>query len=108
MIPGLGLYFILVLLFSGIKAHIVHFCCIMATFIPSVMLLAWQFISNFYRSTELYKSEGEGIGFSFGAFLSIFSDNLFVSLMLALTFPLFVLVVDAKRLLKDISVSGRL
>lgn len=104
MIPGLGLYFIIELLRDGFKKHIVHFLCIAATFIPSVVLLAWQLIVNFYVSTEMYTLGGAGIGIAFGAFLSEWSDNLFISFLLALAFPLFVLLIDAKRLLKDVSI----
>lgn len=104
MIPGLGLYFIIELFRDGFKKHIVHFLCIATTFIPSVVLLGWQFIVNFFVSTEIYESGGAGIGIGFGVFLSRWTNNLFFSLFLALAFPLFVLLIDAKCLLKDTSV----
>lgn len=106
MIPGLGLYFIFELLRNigggNNKARIIHFCSIAATFIPSVFLLGVQFVLNFFTNTTIHNADGIGVGF--GAVLSAWTDNLFISLLLVLAFPLFVLLIDAKNLLKDISV----
>lgn len=106
MIPGIGLYFIFELLKNmgegNNKARIIRFCHIAATFIPSVFLLGLQFVTNFYANTTIHKADGIGVGF--GVVLSDWTDNLFISLLLALAFPIFVLLIDAKNLLKDTSV----
>lgn len=102
MIPGLGLYFIIELLRDGLKKHIVPFFYIAITFVPSVIILIMQFVINFYTDSSIHKTSG--IGIAYGAVLLKWTDNLFYSCLLALAFPLFVLLMYAKRLLKDTSV----
>lgn len=102
MIPGLGLYFVLQMLCTGIKKNIVRFCCIAATFIPGVILVGWQAIINFETDTAVHNADG--IGISFGEVLSEWSDNFLCSALLALAFPLFVLLIDIGKLIRDRSV----
>lgn len=109
MIPGFCLYFIYELLCNlkdggawKCRACAIHFGRIAVMFIPSIFLLGSQFVLNFMVDTSIHHAEG--IGVSYGAVLSEWSDNLFVSLLLALAFPLFVLLIDAKHLFKDTSV----
>lgn len=84
------------------KARIIHFCRIAATFIPSVFFLGLQFVLSFFTDTAIHQSDGIGVGF--GVVMSEWSDNLFISLLLAVAFPVFVILIDAKNLLKDTSV----
>ena len=99
MIPGLGLYFILVLIRDGWKKNIVRFVTVASAFIPSVCLLAVQFVQNFYSDTMIH--EASGIGIEYGKFLHLFSPNLFYSFVMAFGFPLFVMAMDFKRLWKE-------
>lgn len=104
MIPGLGMYFIYDLLSNkGDKARLIHFCRIAATFIPSVALLGVQLIIVYFSPvTSMYGERG--IGVAYGSVLSEWSDNLFISLLLTLAFPIFVFLINVRGLLKDNSV----
>ena len=104
IIPGLGMYFIYDLLRNkGDKVRLIHFCRIAATFIPGVALLGVQYIIV-YCSPDTSMYGERGINVAYGSVLSEWSDNLFISLLLALAFPIFVFLIDTRRLLKDNSV----
>lgn len=99
IIPGLGMYFILEMICKGIRKSIRSIACIVVAFIPSVLLLGCQFVLNFFAKTSIHDADGIGIGY--GMFWSVVSDNFFVSFLLTMAFPLFVILIDAKRLLRD-------
>lgn len=104
MIPGLGLFFIYELLRNrGNKERFVHYCRIAATFIPGVILMGAQFIIVYFIPSISMYGEREVV-VSYGSVLSLWTDNIFISLLLSLAFPIFVMLIGAKRLFKDSTV----
>ena len=98
IIPGLGMYFIISGLIKRKKEVISNYCLIAACFIPSVALLLYQFIVSFFVNTAIHG--GGQIGIEFGRVLKNWSPNLLISFLLAFAFPLFILAIDFKNLMK--------
>lgn len=102
MIPGLGLYFIIRLIRS--RKDFLKYCSIAGTFIPAAGLLLFQLTFSFFTDTAIH-SKG-GIGIEFGRCLKLFTPNLFISFLLAFAFPLFVLALDFRNLIKKTAVQA--
>lgn len=102
IVPGLGLYFIFALIFKGFKKHIKRFILIAVSFIPSACVIGFQFFSSFFMRSNI--AEGDGIGIEFGRVLHNWSPNLAISFLLAFAFPLAVLLLNFKTLIRQTSV----
>ena len=102
IVPGLGLYFIFVLIAKGFKQHIKRFSFIVLSFVPSACVIAFQFMTSFFQTGNI--SDGSGIGIEFGRVLHRWSPNLGISFLLAFAFPLAVLLLNFKNLISKTSV----
>ncbi|EOS29854.1 hypothetical protein C807_02248 [Lachnospiraceae bacterium 28-4] len=103
MIPGLGLYFVIaVIINKGNREKIVKYFAIVATFIPAVLLLFYQLFFSFFADTKIHS--GGSIGIGFGRVLHNWTPNLFISFILAFAFPIFILVLDFRNLIKKIPI----
>jgi len=101
-IPGLGLYMVFALIVKGFKQHVKRFIYIVLAFVPAVCIIVFQFICSFYVVNNI--AEGGGIGIEFGRVLHRWSPNLAVSLFLAFAFPLIVLLINFKIMIKKVPV----
>ena len=105
IIPGVGLYMLIKCIYELYqekrKNHFVLECknClkIILAFVPAVCVVAFQFYVSFFGGEA-----GDGIGISYGYVLHQFSVNLFYSFLFAFIFPLTVLLIDFKNVIKDI------
>lgn len=102
IVPGLGLYFIFILITKGFKTNIKRFLCIAACFIPSACIIGVQFISSFFLHSNI--STGAGIGIEFGRVLHAWTPSLLISFLLAFAFPLVVLIINFKKLIQKTAV----
>lgn len=102
MIPGLGLYFIISLLHN--RRNFAKYCAIAGTFIPAAGLLLFQLTFSFFTDTAIHS--GGGIGIEFGRCLKLYTPSLFISFLLAFAFPLFVLALDFKNLIKKTAIQA--
>lgn len=103
MIPGLGLYFIIsIIMCKGKRERVTKYFVLADMFIPAVCLLSYQLVFSFFADTEIHV--GGSIGIEFGRILKHWSPNLLISFLLAFAFPLLVLILDFKRLIKKIHI----
>lgn len=102
IVPGLGLYFIFILLTKGFNSHIKRFLCIIVSFIPSACIIIFQFICSFFIQGSV--GQGEGIGIEFGRVLHHWVPNLGGAFLLAFAFPIAVLVVNFRCLISKTSI----
>ncbi len=103
IIPGLGLYFIIsIIMDRGKREKIIKYFFITGTFVPAVLLLAYQLFFSFFADTAIHSGGGFGIGF--GRVLGNWSPNLFISFLLAFSFPLYILALDFRNLIKKIHI----
>ena len=81
---------------SHSKAH--NFCAIkiILSFVPAVVILILQFYVSFFGGEQ-----SEGIGIAYGYVLHNYSLNLFYSFVLAFAFPIVVLIIDFRDMMKD-------
>lgn len=100
-IPGLGIFLLIELISSKGKSFL--FCLKIACIcIPSVILIIVQYIISFY-----YSVEDTGIAFGWLEVAKAFAPNAYISVLLVIVFPLFVIITDFKKLIlkKDIQFS---
>lgn len=89
-IPGIGLYMIIELVrHKNAFGLFTKYLKISATFIPAVAIMFLQYLLMFDES---------GITISWLEFWSRFTKNIWVSMLAAFAFPIYVLVIDFKRL----------
>lgn len=96
IVPGLGLYFVFVLVTKGWKLYIKRFLLIAMCFVPAMTIIAFQFVAAFLNGT----SGGIGVGIEFGRVLHEWTPNLGISLALAFSFPLAMLIMNGKTLIR--------
>lgn len=101
IIPGLGLYMtIRFLLVEGGRREAVaqykNYIKIILSFVPAVVILILQFYVSFFGGEQ-----SEGIGIAYGYVLHNYSLNLFYSFVLAFAFPIVVLIIDFRDMMKD-------
>lgn len=100
IIPGLGVYFILQILLGGKiawKENMIRFLKIAVCFFPSVMILFIQFLILFLSNQD---PSGVSLSFGWGEVLYHWTPSLFKSFLLAFAFPISVLVIDFKNIIK--------
>ena len=121
-IPGLGLYMVLTLLRNFSAERLKKYLLMAGTFIPSVLIILYQFYISLYgqeRGTKMISEMTEtervaaqtgeivgngyqqGIGLEWGRTYSHWTPNLYISFLLAIAFPLFVFLFNHRRMLKD-------
>ncbi len=121
-IPGLGLYMVISLLRNFTLERFKKYLLLAATFIPSVILIFYQFyislfgqkrgtkmISEMTETEILAEQAGEiaatgyqqGIGLEWGRTYTHWTPNMYISFLLAIAFPLFVLLFNHRKMLKD-------
>lgn len=105
IIPGVGLYMILRCIFEmfwrrdrkKFVSECKNFIKIITAFIPAAFILFFQFYVSFFSGEQ-----SGGIGIAYGFVLHNYSSNLFHSFLLAFAFPIVVLIIDFKSMIKDI------
>ena len=102
IVPGLGLYFIFALIAKGFKTQIKRFLLIALSFVPSACVIGFQFVCSFFIQGNI--GEGNGIGIEFGRVLHNWSPHLGKSFLLAFAFPVAVLLINFKPLIKKTSI----
>lgn len=100
IIPGFALWVIgRVILRKGIALNT---GAVAITFLPAIFVVCVQFALAFFIVTPIHN--GDGIGIEFGKVLKQWSPNLFVSFLLAFAFPIWVLLFNIKKLIKETSI----
>lgn len=95
VVPGLGLYLLLLLIQTKGKAFL--FCVKMAlAFVPSAVVLIWQFVISFMVSSSA--EAGGGIVIAWFEVLRAYTPDLPTSLFLVFAFPVYVLITNWKHL----------
>ena len=103
MIPGLGLYFLFQIIFNAKrKRNIKKYLSIMMCFIPCAVVIIFQFMLAFFTDTTV--NEGGGIGISFGKVLYKYTNSISISFLIALAFPIVMLLTNYRKLIRDTSV----
>lgn len=101
IIPGLGLYIIIMFVvrrkIKEYAAEYTNFLKIISAFVPAVLIVLLQFYAAFFGGER-----SGGVGISYGYVLHNYSFNLFHSFLLAFAFPIVVLIIDFKNMIKDI------
>lgn len=97
LVPGLGLYMIITILKD--KKLLNLYVRIIFAFVPAVILLFAQYLIIFASGQR-----GNSIGIGWCDVLHLYTSNIFVSMLLALAFPLYIFIVDYKESLRDVSV----
>lgn len=121
-IPGLGLYMIIALVRKFSRESLKKYLLIAGSFIPSVVLVFYQFyislfgqergtkmVSEMTETEKIAAQVGEivgngnqqGIGFSWGRTYTHWTPNMYISFLLAIAFPLFVFMFNYRKMLKD-------
>ena len=98
IVPGLGLYFIFALITKGFRQHWKRFLFLAISFVPSACIIGFQFFCSFFLHGNV--GEGTGIAIEFGRVLHNWSPNLGISFILAFAFPLVVLILNFKSLIR--------
>jgi hypothetical protein len=70
-------------------------------FLPTIAVLALQFLQTYSQDIQSTNDLRDTIVFTFFGVTKLYSPNVFISLLLAIAFPLFLLIVDFKNCLKD-------
>lgn len=115
IIPGLGLYMVLHLICDKQNRKWEKYFLLIASFIPSVIILFLQLCNTMYGSTRGNKlstqlAPGEqavekvierGIGIAWGKTLDHWTPNIYFSFVLAFAFPIFVFLFNRRKMIKD-------
>lgn len=126
-IPGLGLYMVITLARNFTGERFKKYLLIASTFIPCVILMFFQFYISLFSQKRGSKTIGEmtetemlaeqageiiaggttltgfqqGVGFEWGRVYTYWTPNMYISFLLAITFPLFVFLFNYRKMIKD-------
>lgn len=98
IIPGLGLYIIIKLIYHKGK-NLFYYLKIVAAFIPSVLLLVIQWFVSFYDNPSI-AGENNGIAISLFEILKLYSPNVLISFILGMAFPIYISLCNWNRIIK--------
>ncbi|MFN8207839.1 MAG: hypothetical protein U0T82_10600 [Bacteroidales bacterium] len=96
-IPSLFFYY----LFRITKYPIKHYAQAFLAFLPSLFLIVWQYYATYQSNQSGSDGLRDTIIFTWWGVIKLFTPNVFISFLLALAFPLFVLFTDFKKAFKD-------
>ena len=103
-VPALGCFMLIDLFYrykGKVKQWFLENYPICLVFVPSAVVVVWQFIHAFYSES----SPGGGIGIKFGYAMSAFSPNIWISALLGNAFALCFLILYFKKVVTDIKLS---
>lgn len=98
-IPGVGLFIILRLILERKNFNLKFYFKLCLTFIPAAAMLIFQYLITFLNTDSM--REGIYIKITWGHFFHEYTDNLFISFLLSFAFPLFVLCMNLKKLIRS-------
>lgn len=115
IIPGLGLYMLIHLWRDKSKEEFKKFVILAASFVPAVVIMFIQLYITMFGTTRGSKMESElvvgeavvlsdyqqGIGIAWGKTYAYWTPNIYVSFLLAFAFPIFVLLFNYRKVIKD-------
>ena len=96
MIPGIGIFIILRLCIERKEFDFLKYFKICLCFVPALVVLYMQTMTTFYNQNYMRQST---IAVGWGKVLHNWTPNLFVSFFLSFAFPLFVLLVNFRKLI---------
>lgn len=97
-IPGLGVFIILRILLERKKFAFKFYVKLCAAFVPAVAVLFFQSFATFFN-TDYIRPESK-IRIGWGMVLYNWTPSMFLSLLLTFAFPLFVLLMNFKKLIR--------
>ncbi len=98
LIPGLGVFIVFRLIVERKKFNLKFYFVLCASFIPSVMILFIQMLTTFFNTD--YIREETKICIGWGKMLHQWTPNLFYSFLVTFAFPVFVLLLNFKKLIR--------
>ncbi|MCM1263980.1 MAG: hypothetical protein NC313_14810 [Butyrivibrio sp.] len=98
-IPGVGLFIIVRLILERKNFNLKFYLKLCIAFVPAATILLFQYLITFFNADSM--REGIYIKIAWGNFFHKYTDNLFISFLLSFAFPLFVLCMNLKKLLRS-------